>query len=100
MSRPRYYWYGLVKKLIYRYYSLKDYKSLQEFLFYQAINATLREFDSMTYPTERYWVIEQVLFKQRLTVDGAAQDLCFSSATVNRWINDFVKKVGKNAGFA
>ncbi len=99
MSRPRHYWYGVARKMAYRYKRLKDYQNAQEFIFYTAIEKALEETKSLSYSTERLWAIEKVVFERKLTVGGAAYQLCFSEYTVQRWVIDFINLVGKNAGF-
>ena len=37
MSRPKYYWYGIVKKMIMRYPQIKEEKSIQTSIFVNAI---------------------------------------------------------------
>lgn len=99
MSRPRYHWYGAVKHMVYRYYALQDWQSLQEMMYCDAINRALEYTKKLSFAKERIWAIEQILFLQRRTAAGVAYDLHFSEYTVQRWINRFINKVGEYVGF-
>lgn len=100
MSKPRYHWYGIVKHMTCRYYDMQDCHNMQEYIFHDAINKALEATDKLSYPDKRKWAIEQVLFLQRRTVAGVAYDLHFSEYTVQRWLNNFINKVGEYAGFS
>ena len=47
MSRPKYYWYGIVKKMIMRYPQIKEEKSIQTGIFVNAIEKALKETKEM-----------------------------------------------------
>lgn len=99
MSKPKHYWYGIARKMCMRYYKLLDWKSMQEFVFLNAINRSLSELEQYPDATDRHAAIEYVLFLQRGSIVGAAHRLHYSEATIQRWINQFVNTVGRNAGF-
>lgn len=99
MSRPRYYWYGSVKKMISRYTILAQESSLQSAIFQKAIDISLEETKKLPNGEERVKAIEIILIKQTKTAEGVALEMNYSWRTIQNWITSFVNMVGRNAGF-
>lgn len=99
MSRPTYYWHGMVKRMIMRYPKLKEEKSIQSGIFVKAIEKAIRETEKLNNGDCRLKAVQMVCFDKTMTVDGVAEELHYSWRTVQNWMNDYIKRVGKNAGF-
>lgn len=99
MSRPKYYWYGIVKKMVMKYPQLKVEKSLQASIYVVAIEKALEETKETENAKEKLEIIQKVLFDKRKTTAGAALDINYSERTAQRWINSFINLCGKNVGF-
>ncbi len=99
MSRPKNYWYGTVKKMVMRYPKLKSEKSIQAGIYCNAIERTLLEEKNTEDSDMRVRAIQKVYFEKVLTIEGAAIEFGYSERQVRRWLESFVNRVGKNAGF-
>ena len=99
MSRPKYYWNGMVQKMIKRYPKLKDEKTPQAGIYIKSIEKALDETSKLPNGELRVQAIETIYFDKTKTVDGIALDLNYSPIQIRRWLNSFVNLVGKNAGF-
>lgn len=98
MSRPRHYWYGIVRQYVMRYYKLENYSNIFEHLYYCAINRALEKTKELPCAEQRLFAIEQILFKNQLTIVGVASRVHYSEYTVQRWITQFINLVGKEVG--
>lgn len=99
MSRPRFYWYGIVKKMVMRYPGLKAEESEMAVLYTAAIEKAIRETESLDNGECRMQAIELVLFKKTHTIDGAAMEVNYSAPSIIKWINKFINEVGRNVGY-
>ena len=99
MSKPRYYWNGIVKKMVMRYPKLNDEKSSQAGIFVKSIEKSIEETKNLPNGELRVQAIEDVYFNQTKTVNGVALEMNYSWRTIQNWLNSFVNLVGKNAGF-
>lgn len=97
MSNPKYYWYEIVKKMVYRYPRLNDSEQAQRYK--QAIEEALEQIKAEENGDEKIRAIELVCFEKRYTLDGAAYKMHYHRNTIQRWITKFINTVGKNAGF-
>lgn len=97
MSNPKYYWYGIVKKMVYRYPRLSD--SDQDQAYKAAIEAALEQIKAEENGAEKIQAIQLVCFEKRYTLDGAAYKMHYGRNTIQRWITKFINTVGKKAGF-
>lgn len=97
MSNPKYYWYGIVKKMVYRYPRLND--SDQDQAYKKAIEEALEQIKAEENGAEKIQAIQLVCFEKRYTLDGAAYKMHYGRNTIQRWITKFINTVGKNAGF-
>lgn len=100
MSRPRNWWYGTVRGVIARYPSIKNDGSMQSAIYSFAIEKALAETEALPEGGVRAAAVRSVCIDRTLTVDGAALRFYYSPRTVQRWVNHFVKTVGKHAGFS
>ena len=92
MSRPRHYWYGIVRKMINMYPKLKGKDTPQAISLVEAYEKELSAAGDKAY------AIEEILIKRNHQV-GVAIKLGYSETTVKRWISDFIFKVGKDMGY-
>lgn len=100
MSRPKYYWYGIAKKMAVRYYKYKDAPaSKQEITFKAAIEKALAETEKLPDGALRVKAVEDILFKNLKTYEGVANDLHYDWRTIQNWVNKFVNCVGRKAGY-
>lgn len=99
MSRPRHYWYGIVKKMVMQYPELKNDGSKQAAEYVEAINKCLEDTRQMDEGENRLKAIDMVYFKKTETKIGAANILHYSDRTITRWLNSFVNAVGRQVGF-
>lgn len=99
MSKPRNYWFGIVKTMTMRYSKL-DCNNLQERAYYNAITAALEYTALMEHAEERRKVIDDILLHNRRTIDGEAIEIYWSKYTIQRWLSQFIYMVGRNVGFA
>lgn len=99
MSRPRYWWYGDVKRWIMRYPKLKDEKSNMAKRYVKAIEKAMSDLQETEDADLKLKSIELVLIKKTHTVDGVADIIYCSPAKIQRWISKFVYDVGRKAGY-
>lgn len=99
MSRPKYYWYGIAKKMVTKYPDLNDDKSMQAGIFQKAIKCALDETRELPNGELRIKAIEDIYFRKIKTCEGVALEINYSPSTVHRWMNTFVNTVGKKAGY-
>lgn len=99
MGKTKYYWYGNVKKMVFRYPAIKNENSLQAGIFTVAIEKTLKETEKMQNGSERIKAIKLIYFDKTKTIDGVALELNYSRRTVQSWMMSFINSVGRNAGY-
>ena len=97
MSRPRHYWYVIVKKMI-EEYPYRERK-LQAKLYEEAIEEALEETKKLPNGELRLKVINGVLFNKSLTCGGAAQSVGYEIHTIQKWISSFIHIVGRKVGY-
>jgi len=97
MSRPRYYWYGIVRKQI-RLNATID-QSEQSDKIRDAMKATEQEFKKLPDGELRLKAVKDILIDNRLTYEGEALEINYSWQTVKGWINSYVNSVGRKAGY-
>ena len=99
MSRPRYYWFGIVKAMIYRYPDglyIDTVKGAEAFI---CIKKALAETETARDGDERIRLIDMVFFKKTHMVYGAADKIHISESTAKRWISEFVYLVAQKMGY-
>lgn len=99
MSRPKNYWFFISKNMILRYDQIKTGKSKQEKTWTKAIEQALEDTSKMENGDYKIKAIKAVLFEKRLTPIGAAEEIFYSERSVRQWVNDFIKDVGRKAGY-
>lgn len=98
MSKPRYFWYGGVRSSIQHYGELSTAgKEGQEYK--TAIDKAFKDIEEKPEAAAIKYAIEAVLIKQTHTIEGAAMVTYYSRRTVQRWINDFIYRVGRYKGY-
>ena len=98
MGRSRNDWYGSVKGFIMRYYHRKRETEIQ-IRICDNIDNVLRETEQMEHGQDRIKAIRMILLEKTHTIDGVAIELHYGRRTVQRWISEFVREVGKRSGF-
>ena len=100
MSRPRKYWFHMVRSMVCRYDLIKKGESEQEKKFAAAIEKCMGEITGLPGGEDRVKAVEMVLIRHTHTQEGAAMALHYSPTTIKRWTVDFVYRVGSNVGFS
>lgn len=100
MSRPKYYWFGFVKKLLWRYpEQLKIDHSTLSYSAIVAIDKALEETERLPNGAERVELIDLLYFKNAYTLEGAALKLHISTRLAQNWNSHFIYRVGWYMGF-
>ena len=99
MSRPRYYWHPIVRKMVMRYPKLNCENSIQEKAFKEAIETVKEKTFSLSNGDCRVEAVEDILIKKTKTVYGVSQEMNYSWKTVQNWVNTFIRMVGKEVGY-
>lgn len=99
MSRPRYYWFGIVKTIIYQYPERINRSTPKGEEAYRCIRTALAKTENSEDGAERLKLIEMVFFKRTHKVFGAAREIHISESTAKRWISDFVYIVAREMGY-
>lgn len=99
LSRPRYYWYSNVKRMVNSYKKITNDNSYMAKRYDKAINKALEEVGALDNGEDRIKAIYMVYINQTHTPAGAASKLNYSERTIFRWLNNFIHSVGKNVGF-
>lgn len=102
MSRPKYYWYPVAKRMVMQYPILvqRNINGDIENDFIDAVQKAIAETEKEKDGKYRLIAIDFVLFKQTKTICGVAQELHYSERTIQSYINDFIRLVGRYVGFA
>lgn len=98
MSRPKYYWNGIVKSMI-KQYPYTNSTATQELVYKAAIDKAIEETRKLPNGEERLQAIQRVYFDKVLTLNGAAMELHYSCRTIQTWLNSFVTLVGRKVGY-
>ena len=99
MSRPKFYWFGIVKKEITTPAIQKNPHSKQAKLYSKAIQEAHDQTLQMDRGADRIKAVELVLIKQTHTYAGVSMELHYSERLIQRWISDFIYLVGKKVGY-
>lgn len=99
MSRPRYYWYGIVKSLICRYPDGLDISTVKGAEAFICIKKALGETQGIRDGAERLRLIDMVYIRKTHMIYGAADVLHISESVAKRWIGDFVYLVAAKMGY-
>lgn len=99
MSKPRYWWFGTVKAMLYRYpdgLMIDTVKGAEAFI---CIRKALEETKAARDGPERVKLIEMVFIKKTKMVYGAAAVMHVSESTAKRWVSEFVYLVAGKMGY-
>ena len=99
MSKPRAYWYHMVRDIIQRYHTLRHGQGIQDRCFARAIEGSLEEIERLPDGADRVRAVTLVLIDHTHTPSSAAIVLQRPERTVIQWTADFVYRVGYKAGF-
>ena len=99
MSRPRYYWFGIVKTIIYQYPNKLDRGTIKGAEADICIKKALNETSAAKDGEERMRLIDMVFVRKTHKVYGAASEIHISESTAKRWIAEFVYLVAQNMGY-
>lgn len=97
MSRPKYKYYGEVKKRIRGYKPDRPITTIMQGIYDTAIARALCETANLTDGEERLKVVEYVLMKGGSYVEASFRFHC-SDSTVARWVSQFVNLVALYSG--
>ena len=99
MNTARYknWWYGIVLVMI-NHYARSDPNTKQGKLIEKAMEQAVKSTVQYDNYRHRMQAIELIFFKG-YSVPKVSRTLNFSERTIQRWKQDFVNAVGKNAGF-
>lgn len=98
MSKPKYYWYNHVKKMIRFSYS-QEAKSTQELLMLKAIKEAEKDLSSTEDGDLKLNAIKDVIILQKLDFAGAGLKYNYCDRTIQQWCNNFINDVGIKAGY-
>lgn len=95
-NRKRYkkYWYPSVLDMIKNYKKLESGAEMQQ-RFKQAIDATFKKLENSPDGIDIVKAVHMVYIDDTYGINGAADQLHVSRATVQRWLSRFVYAVGK-----
>lgn len=97
MSKPRYKWYGVIKKLIMTEYYLGDTEQARQLK--KAMDDARKETALLHNGDLRLKAIDLILIDKTMTYEGVAQEVNYEARNVQRWINTYINAVGKKAGY-
>lgn len=98
MGKPRYWWYPIIKKAIRNYNKYADYDKGEYKAYSEAINKALKEIEEKENAEARKSAIVETLFNGTKECDVALQ-LNYSKRMIQKWENEFIRRVGKLKGF-
>lgn len=100
MSRPKYYWHPLVKKMILvcgkKKYS--DIPAEQKYIL--AIEKAIEQTKQQKNGDYKVQSIKDILLNRTETILSMTFKIGYSEKTIQNWINDFIRLVGFEAGYA
>lgn len=99
MSKPRYYWYNIVKGLIKKSKDTKDELTLQSTILNTAMIQAEKETLKLPNGDLRMRAVKALLIDQTKTLKGVCEDVNYQERTVQGWISSYVNLVGKKAGY-
>lgn len=99
MSRPRYWWYGVVRKSITHARELETDTNVQAIIISNAIKDAKEETKKLPNGDLRIRAVEEILINKTKTYEGVALEVHYDWRTVQNWVNSFVNLVGKKAGY-
>lgn len=97
MSKPKYKWYGVIKKLILTEYYNTDTPQGRKLK--EAMEATDEETAGLPNGDLRLKAISLILKEKTMTYEGAGKVVGYEGRNIQRWINTYINSVGKKAGF-
>lgn len=99
MSRPGSYWFNISRSMIMRYYEIKPGSSKQEKMWVKAIDETIKEYEAAENGDYKVRAVQLVLLDHSHDFERAASELNYSWRTIQDWVNAFIRRVGKRAGY-
>lgn len=98
MSRPKHFWYYIVKKLIMSA-EMREGDSMQTSILSNAMRKATERTLKLPNGEQRMDAVEAILIKQTDTFDSYALKVNYDRYTVVKWINSYVNMVGTEAGY-
>lgn len=96
--KPKYWWYGIVKKQI-MMYKKSPADTLQAGILEKAMRDANRETKKLPNGDLRLKAVNDVLIEQKRTYDGVSMELNYSERVIRNWVNSYINLVGKKAGY-
>lgn len=98
MSKPRYPWYGEVKRRIMEG-NWQEPKSFQDYILMKAMFEAKKDTEKLPNADIRLEAIEAILERKTSTYNSFGMNKHYDWRTVQNWITSFVNLVGKKAGY-
>lgn len=98
MSRPRHYWYNVVKSLIKKSKYVDDI-SLQATILNTAMIQAEKETLKLPNGDLRMKAVKAILIDQTSSIECVCEEVNYQERTVQSWISSYVNLVGKKAGY-
>lgn len=98
-KKYREYYRWIPVKMLQEYPELKNKHSIQAQVFVWAIEKASKETEALSDGRLRVRAVEMVYFNKSHNIEGAAQELYSSYATVQRWLSEYVDLVAKYSGY-
>ena len=99
MGKPKNDWYDSVKKLIRVSKNHPVGSSIQ----FDTIHAAMEEVNTEIFNEDmgnlKLYAINSYLINETKTYEGVALELHYSSSIIQKWISDYVNRVGEKVGF-
>lgn len=98
MSKPKYYWYNIVKGLIKKSKEVKEI-SLQSTILNTAMIQAEKETLKLPNGELRMYAVKELLIDNTSTIERVCAEVNYQERTVQGWISSYVNLVGKKAGY-
>lgn len=97
MSRPKYCWYGFVKRMIINGYYNQDSENAIKLR--EAMEEVEKQTLELPNGEERMKAVDEILIKHTKTYDGVALELHYHKNIIQSWVTKYVNQVGKKGGW-
>lgn len=98
MSKPKHYWYGIVKKMIMTK-EIREGNTKQGHIIQKAMHKATQETLKLNNGRERMQAVEAILIKQTDSYESYALKASYDRYTIVKWVNSYINMVGSHAGY-
>lgn len=99
MSRPRYWWYGNVKREVQHYNESLQKKQPAYVAQVKAVDKALADTATMQDGEKRIYAVREVLIERRKSIISVAMEYNYHENVIRLWISDFIRLVGAYRGY-